>query len=1179
MKLHRVALALGALLCATTAGATVNPNYQLLPTTPETYAPLVGGTSLPLVSFSNEISEVPFPAGYDFRWFGAPVTSVWVDINGFLTFDSVQAAICNPLTGGQSCDFASGLPLDPTQGFQPLDSLYAWWDGLEIGSGGSISYGTESVNGTDVFTVDFHNVTDDVFGIGGATMSFKVRLYPLGSKVEVVYGTTSGSSGSFNGAVFGLQNGAQTASTVLFLAGAPCALTNTNFFFCAVGGDFPVGTKLTYLWEDKPDLFWQDGLISSVSAGPAVGDPVTVSVQGTLKNGGTLDAGPSVADLYFSDTPNVDAGSILLGSGPVNQLFVGGTESITLGGSFNRPPVGKYYLLLVADATHVIDEIDPGNDTLPLVVYMGVDLTGTISAPDAGDIGTNIPVGVRIFNQGVDSPTVPFNYRVFLSNDATLDGSDQLMYEGTISPYPDGGSALPLVTTLSLPIPINTPASDVFWLLQVDPPNVNDGGPQGLIVEADETNNVVSTPNSTHVNLPDLAAISVEVHSADAPNPIVTTAYFGLPIQVVARIQNVGQANIALSEVGLYFSGGLGAPVITGFDQLLADPPIVNLAPQASVDVTAIVTVPVNSSALDAQGNPVPWTEGDFYFGAIADSLGQLGEITESNNIAKAGPIHVRAPAPDFTPTLLVGPATAAPGEVIAVERTIRNVGNLGNTGATDKACPYRYYLSSNPLITTEDIALQVRVGDATFDEGAVKLGILHESHAVDLVQLPAGLSAGPYYLGILLDPDVTLNELSTANNALAATSLTAVVASSLSVATVSLPDGVVSSPYNVALGARGAGADAAWTLSSGALPDGLQLSAAGVISGTPTKAMSQTVQVSVSSGGAVARAWLVLRTVDPSGPLSVVSRVLPTAVVQQAYSTQLVAVGGAPPYTWTKVGDFAAGISLGTDGTVSGTPAANVGTAPVQVTVTVTDALLTQVTATVTFRVVSPTSLRITTDFLPGGVVGAAYPPSGTDNGINTANGTAPYTFTLVEGALPGGLSLSTSGSRGQLVGKPSAPGQFEFTVQVADGSGQVDAHEYTMTVVPAGVSLAPVPLPSVKPGGAYDADLSALLDHATWTVYSGTLPPGITLDTTGHLGGTCATAATPGTYSFVLQAMESTGEVGVVAESIQVVVAPRAVPAASGCGCEAGASSGAGWMLLLVLGGLPRRRRVTVR
>ena len=1181
MKLHRVAVVLGALLCASQAAATVNPNYQLLPTSPETYTPLAGGTSLSFSSFVNEITSVPFPSGYDFRWFGVPVASANIDLNGFISFTPQALGSCDPNgpPNFNSCSFPLGLPIDPNNAnFAPFDSIYGWWTSIDNSSGGTIKYGMETVNGTDVFTVDWHNVLDgDPFFGGGGTISFKIRLFPLGSKIEVVYGSYVGSAGAFSsGAVLGLQ-GSATTSPPLYVLGESCAADNSSGLYCLGPGQWPSNTKLTYLWEDKADLFWQDGLITSVAAGATVGSPVTVSVQGTVKNGGTLDAGPSTAELYFSDTPTVDAGSILLGSGPVGQLFVNDTQSVALGGTFTRPPVGKYYLLLVADAHHVVDEIDPGNDTLPLVVYMGVDLTGTISAPSAGDIGTDVAIGVRIFNQGVDSPTQAFKYRVFLSQDGQLDTGDPLMYEGTVSPLSDGGSGLPLVTTLSLPIPLNTPASDVRWLLQVDPPNVADAGPSGAVFEADETNNVVASPNTTHVNLPDLSAVSIEVRSAEAPNPVVTTAYFGLPVQVVARIQNLGEATIRLSEVGLYFSGGLGAPVITGFDQLLADPPIVNLAPHATVDVTTTVTLPRNSLALDAQGHPVPWTEGDFYLGAIADSLGDLGEITESNNIVKVGPIHVRQPAPDFTPSLLVGPATGAPGEVIAVERTLRNVGNQANTGAADAACPYRYYLSSNPLITTEDIPLQVRVGEQTFDEGAVKLGVLHESHAVDLVQLPAGLSAGPYYLGILMDPLHTLDELSTANNALADSKLMTVVESTLSIVTQALPDGVIAAPYRVALGARNVGPDAVWTLLSGVLPDGLHLSADGVLSGTPTKPGSQTLQVSVASGGALARAWLVLRVVEEAGPLAIVSRVLPTAVVQRAYTTQLVAAGGVPPYMWTKVGDFAAGVSLSTAGVVSGTPAANTAAAPVTVTVTVTDALRTRVTGQVTFRVVSPDSLRITTDFLPGGVVGASYPPSGTDNGINTQKGTAPYAFAVIDGALPDGLSLSTNGSRGQLVGKPKVAGQFEFTVQVTDASGQVDSHQYTLTVVPAGVSLTPVPLPTVKPGATYEADLSALLDHATWTLYSGALPPGLTLAPSGQLGGTCDAAALPGTFSFVLQATEASGAAGVVAESIQVVATPRAIPPATGCGCEASASAGAsaGWSLLGVLLLASRRRR----
>src|SRR5205807_10429202 len=58
-----------------------------------------------------------------------------------------------------------------------------------------------------------------------------------------------------------------------------------------------------------------------------------------------------------------------------------------------------------------------------------------------------------------------------------------------------------------------------------------------------------------------------------------------------------------------------------------------------------------------------------------------------------------------------------------------------------------------------------------------------------------------------------------------------------LNIDTASLPDGVVGAAYSQTLSASGGTPPYRWDLKSGRLPDGLQLSDAGVISGTPASA------------------------------------------------------------------------------------------------------------------------------------------------------------------------------------------------------------------------------------------------------------------------------------------------------------------------------------------------------
>lgn len=76
----------------------------------------------------------------------------------------------------------------------------------------------------------------------------------------------------------------------------------------------------------------------------------------------------------------------------------------------------------------------------------------------------------------------------------------------------------------------------------------------------------------------------------------------------------------------------------------------------------------------------------------------------------------------------------------------------------------------------------------------------------------------------------------------------------------------------------------------------------------------------------------------------------------------------------------------------------------------------------------------------LPCGTVGTSY--SQTFTGIG---GTAPYTFALASGSLPGGLTLSSSGT---ISGTPTTAASFTFTVTVTDANNATGSQTLTLVV-----------------------------------------------------------------------------------------------------------------------------------
>jgi hypothetical protein len=77
---------------------------------------------------------------------------------------------------------------------------------------------------------------------------------------------------------------------------------------------------------------------------------------------------------------------------------------------------------------------------------------------------------------------------------------------------------------------------------------------------------------------------------------------------------------------------------------------------------------------------------------------------------------------------------------------------------------------------------------------------------------------------------------------------------------------------------------------------------------------------------------------------------------------------------------------------------------------------------------------MTISQPYFPASLqVGILVDPFGIDFSPNASGGTAPYTFSILAGALPAGLSLSSAGA---VTGTPTTVGNFSFTLQVADST-----------------------------------------------------------------------------------------------------------------------------------------------
>jgi len=340
-----------------------------------------------------------------------------------------------------------------------------------------------------------------------------------------------------------------------------------------------------------------------------------------------------------------------------------------------------------------------------------------------------------------------------------------------------------------------------------------------------------------------------------------------------------------------------------------------------------------------------------------------------------------------------------------------------------------------------------------------------------------------------------------------------------LSIATTTLPNGQVGTPYTATLAATGGKAPYSWTLMSGSLPDGLSLnSATGAITGTATASangVTLVFQVADSENPAQTKTVSLTLTVTP-GNLMITTTHLANGQVSVAYSATLAATGGTSPYTWSLTnGTLPAGLSLNAaTGAITGTPTATVTSTPLTFQVQDSENPQQTKTANLTLTVL-PAPPVISTSSLPSGQVGVAYSTT-----LTATGGTSPYTWSLTSGTLPAGLTLNSS--TGVISGTPTAPvtnASLTFKVTDSGTPAQTAPKTLTLTIAPATLAITTTLLPNGQVGVAYSKTLAATggTTPFTWSITSGTLPGGLSLNaSTGAITGTptAAVSNTPLTF-----------------------------------------------------------------
>ena len=332
------------------------------------------------------------------------------------------------------------------------------------------------------------------------------------------------------------------------------------------------------------------------------------------------------------------------------------------------------------------------------------------------------------------------------------------------------------------------------------------------------------------------------------------------------------------------------------------------------------------------------------------------------------------------------------------------------------------------------------------------------------------------------------------------------------------LPAGVVGTLYNQTLTASPAvSAPFSFVVTTGALPPGLSLTSAGVLSGTPTTTGTFNFTVTVTGNGGGCSTAVRMSLTIACSTITLTPTTLPAGAAGIAYS-QSLSVSPAGAYNFSLVqGNLPSGLTLHPQtGVISGLPSA-IGTVSFIIKAQAGNGC--SGTQAFTLQINCPV-VSLNPASLPNGSTAAAY-----NQTLSATPAGGNYSFS-VAGQLPPGLNLNSA--TGSLAGRPTANGTFNFTVTATGFGGCAGSKVYSITVGNGGCpTITLADLPNGSPGQLYSNSVTAgPSGQYNYAVTAGSLPPGLTLY--GSFGLIYGYPTTAGTFNFTITATDSTNCTG---------------------------------------------------
>ncbi len=629
-------------------------------------------------------------------------------------------------------------------------------------------------------------------------------------------------------------------------------------------------------------------------------------------------------------------------------------------------------------------------------------------------------------------------------------------------------------------------------------------------------------------------------------NPGTTTLTFGTPPNATVNAPYTGTVPVA-GGTGPYTCTLVGGTLPAGLT--LGNNCQITGTPTAPGTTTATVKATDSGNPQSTSTGNVPVTVNP---AAVTLTFGNPPAATV--NTPYTGTVPVSGGTAPYTCTLAGGslPAGLALGGNCQVTGTPTAAGSATvSVSATDSSNPATTN-SGNVTVTVNPVAATLTIGTpptATVNTpytGTIPVSGGTAPYTCQQTggRLPAGLTLGNncQITGTPTTPGTTTVNVTATDSANPANTVSSGVPVTVNPAGAMLtlgtpPAATVNTPYTGTIPVSGGTAPYACLQTGGTLPAGLTLGNNCQITGTPTATgtTTVTVQATDSANPAVTSTGNVPVTVNPATGATLTLGNPPNATVNTPYTGTIPVSGGSAPYTCVQAGGtLPAGLSLGSNCQITGTP-----TAPgtTTVAITATDAANPSNTTTGNVPItVNGAAVMLTFGTPAAGTVNVPY--TGT---VPVAGGTAPYTCQQVGGTLPAGLALNPDCS---LTGTPTTAGTANISVKATDSANPTNTStgNVPVTINPAAATLGLGTPPSATVNVPYTGTIPVSGGTAPYTCQQtgGTLPAGLTLGNNCQITGT---PTTPGTTTVNVTATDSSNPANTTTGSVPVTVNPATV------------------------------------